>query len=70
MEIVLWQESATLPCEGIFRSAFIWLLYLDANRIQVIPVSGLQVEYCFDQENSIVLIIQSEGAHTQGISVF
>ncbi|TRZ21693.1 hypothetical protein HGM15179_005413 [Zosterops borbonicus] len=46
MEIVLRQESATLPCEGIFRSAFIWLLYLDASRIQVIPVSGLQVTHC------------------------
>lgn len=70
MEIVPWEESASLSWEGLFRWAFVWLLYLDASRIQVIPISGLQVENCFDLESSIVLmIIHSEGAHTQGISV-
>lgn len=42
MEIV--QESAALPWEGLFGWAFIWLLCLDASRIQTIPISGIQVE--------------------------
>lgn len=50
----------------LFRWTSILLLYLDASRIQVIPISGLQVEHCFDVESSVVLIItHSEG----GISV-
>lgn len=66
MEIV--QESAALLWEGVFRWAFIWLLCLDASRIQVILISGIQVEKSFGVESSLILIIHSEGAHTQGIS--
>jgi len=59
-----------MPWQGLLRWAFIWLLYLDTCRIQMIPISGLQVENWFGLESSIVLmVIHLEGVRTQGISV-
>lgn len=67
MEIV--QESATLPWEGLFGWAFIWLLCLDASRIQTIPISGIQVENSWSRKQPNVDYPFRGSTHTRHFSV-